>query len=124
MKWKYDNPTYRNKDDCSIRAFSKVLDKPYVDVKKELLQTKRLNRIEYYYYLDNLEKYIKINKLKEIKLKQEMTVEEFGDANEGSYIILVSEHMVGIVNGILYDNWDSRKEKIIKVWKKIKKVKP
>ena len=48
-----------------------------------------------------------------------MTVEEFGDANEGRYIILVSEHMIGIVDGILYDNWDSRKENIINVWKKI-----
>jgi hypothetical protein len=116
MEWRYDNPTYIDRDDCAIRSLAKLLDKPYVDVKADLLQLKRLNRIPRYYYLENIFKYIKIHKLKEIKVKSKLKVSDY--TSMGHYLILVDGHLLTVIDGVLYDNWDSRSQLIQKVWKK------
>jgi len=113
MKWTYDNPTYIDRDDCSIRAFAKLLDKPYVDVKNDLMQLKWLNRISRYYYMKNINKYIKQHKLIQIK----PTGKKVSDiTTHGRYLILVDGHLLTVINGILYDSWDSQNEIIQKIW--------
>ena len=113
MKWTYDNPTYIDRDDCSIRAFAKLLDKPYVDVKNDLMELKWLNRIARYYYLENIYKYIKRNNLIEIKPKGKKVKDITA---QGRYLILVDGHLLTVINGILYDNWDSQNEIIQRIW--------
>jgi hypothetical protein len=115
MEWRYDNPTYIDRDDCAIRSLAKLLDKPYVDVKADLLQLKWLNRIPRYYYMENIYKYIKIHKLREIKVKG-VKVSDY--TSMGHYLILVDGHLLTVIDGVLYDNWDSRNELVQRVWVK------
>ena len=115
MEWRYDNPTYIDRDDCAIRSLAKLLDKPYVDVKTDLLQLKWLNRIPRYYYIENIEKYIKIHKLREIKVKG-VKVSDY--TSMGHYLILVDGHLLTVINNVLYDNWDSRSQLVQRVWVK------
>lgn len=114
MKWVYDNPTYIDRDDCSIRAFAKLLDKPYVDIKKDLIRLKLLNRIKRYYYWDNVKKYIKMNNLQETKRFNRLKVKEIPD--KGKYLIYVDGHLLTVIDGVLYDSWDSRDEIIQSAW--------
>ena len=117
MKWVYDNPTYKDRDDCSIRSFAKLLDKPYTDVKRDLLQLKWLNRIPRYYYMDNIEIYIKQHRLKLIKLTEVMNIEQFLTEHPvGHYLFRVKGHLATGIDGVLYDSWDSSKERIYRVW--------
>jgi hypothetical protein len=115
MEWRYDNPTYIDRDDCAIRSLAKLLDKPYVDVKADLLQLKWLNRIPRYYYIENIEKYIKRHKLREIKVKG-VKVSDY--TSIGHYLILVDGHLLTVIDGVLYDNWDSRSQLVQRVWVK------
>ena len=115
MEWRYDNPTYIDRDDCAIRSLAKLLDKPYIDVKKDLLQLKWLNRIPRYYYMENVEKYIKRHKLVEIKVKG-VKVSDY--TSMGHYLILVDKHLLTVIDGVLYDNWDSRSQVVQRVWVK------
>ena len=115
MEWRYDNPTYIDRDDCAIRSLAKLLDKPYIDVKTDLLQLKWLNRIPRYYYMENIEKYIKRHKLREIKVKG-VKVSDY--TSMGHYLILVDGHLLTVIDGVLYDNWDSRNESVQRVWVK------
>jgi hypothetical protein len=115
MEWRYDNPTYIDRDDCAIRSLAKLLDKPYVDVKADLLQLKWLNRIPRYYYVEIIEKYIKRHKLREIKVKG-VKVSDY--TSMGHYLILVDGHLLTVIDGVLYDNWDSRNELVQRVWVK------
>ena len=115
MEWRYDNPTYIDRDDCAIRSLAKLLDKPYIDVKADLLQLKWLNRIPRYYYMENIEKYIKRHKLREIKVKG-VKVSDY--TSMGHYLILVDGHLLTVINNVLYDNWDSRNELVQRVWVK------
>ena len=115
MEWRYDNPTYIDRDDCAIRSLAKLLDKPYIDVKKDLLQLKWLNRIPRYYYMENIYKYIKIHKLREIKVKG-VKVSDY--TSMGHYLILVDGHLLTVIDGVLYDNWDSRSQVVERVWVK------
>ena len=115
MEWRYDNPTYIDRDDCAIRSLAKLLDKPYVDVKADLLQLKWLNRIPRYYYIENILKYIKIHKLREIKVKG-VKVSDY--TSMGHYLILVDAHLLTVIDNVLYDNWDSRNELVQRVWVK------
>jgi hypothetical protein len=93
-----------------------LLDKPYVDVKKDLMQLKRLNRLARYYYVENIEKYIKRHKLKEIKVKGKLKVSDY--TSMGHYLIMVDKHLLTVINGVLYDNWDSRSQVVERVWVK------
>jgi hypothetical protein len=115
MEWRYDNPTYIDRDDCAIRSLAKLLDKPYIDVKADLLQLKWLNRIPRYYYMENIEKYIKRHKLREIKVKG-VKVSDY--TSMGHYLILVDGHLLTVINNVLYDNWDSRSQLVQRVWVK------
>jgi hypothetical protein len=116
MEWRYDNPTYIDRDDCAIRSLAKLLDKPYVDVKADLLQLKWLNRIPRYYYMENIYKYIKRHKLREIKVKGKLKVSDY--TSMGHYLILTDGHLLTVINGVLYDNWDSRSQLVQRVWVK------
>jgi hypothetical protein len=116
VEWQYNNPTYVDRDDCAIRSLSVLLDKPYIDVKKDLMQLKWLNRIPRYYYMDNIEKYIKQHNLREIKVKGKIKVSEYNPM--GHYLILIDGHLLTVIDGVLYDSWDSRDEIIERIWVK------
>jgi hypothetical protein len=115
MEWRYDNPTYKDRDDCAIRSLAKLLDKPYVDVKKDLMQLKRLKRLARYYYVEIIEIYIKQHKLREIKVKG-VKVSDY--TSMGHYLIMVDGHLLTVIDGVLYDNWDSRSQLVQRVWVK------
>jgi len=81
-----------------------------------LLQLKWLNRIPRYYYMENIYKYIKRHKLREIKVKGKLMVSDY--TSMGHYLILVNGHLLTVINGVLYDNWDSRSQLVQRVWVK------
>jgi hypothetical protein len=123
LRWVYDNPTYKDRDDCSVRAFAKLLDKPYVDVKNELMQLKRLNRIPRYYDWGNIAKYIKRHKLKSLRLDRELTIKDFLEQFPvGKFLFYInmgnSGHLATGIDGVLYDSWDSSGEFTIDIWQK------
>jgi hypothetical protein len=93
-----------------------LLDKPYVDVKKDLMQLKRLNRLARYYYVENIEIYISQHKLREIKVKGKLKVSDY--TSIGHYLIMVNGHLLTVIDGVLYDNWDSRSQLVQRVWVK------
>jgi hypothetical protein len=66
--------------------------------------------------MENIEKYIKRHKLREIKVKGKLKVSDY--TSMGHYLILVDGHLLTVIDGVLYDNWDSRSQLIQKVWKK------
>jgi hypothetical protein len=120
LKWIYDNPTYKDRDDCSVRAFAKLLDKPYVDVKADLIELKRLNRETRYYYMSNIERYIKRYQLTRLTLDRVLTIGEFLEQHpEGRYLFRVKGHLATGIDGVLYDSWDSSNQRIYRLWAKI-----
>jgi hypothetical protein len=80
------------------------------------MQLKWLNKIAKYYYLENIFKYIKIHNLREIKVKGKLKVSDY--TSMGHYLILVDGHLLTVIDGVLYDNWDSRSQLVQRVWVK------
>jgi hypothetical protein len=65
--------------------------------------------------MENVEKYIKQNKLVEIKVKG-VKVSDY--TSIGHYLIMVDGHLLTVIDGVLYDNWDSRSQLVQRVWVK------
>jgi len=120
MEWRYDNPTYKDRNDCSVRSFAKLLDKPYVDVKADLIELKRLNKETRYYYMSNIERYIKRHQLTRLTLDRVLTIGEFLEQHpKGRYLFRVKGHLATGIDGVLYDSWDSSNQRIYRLWAKI-----
>lgn len=114
--YKHYNPNPHGKfvGDCIIRALTKIFDKSWDNI-----------GLEYFIFAYNekdmpssnavLKKFLKQNGYKKKLLPDECpecyTVDDFSnDFGLGKYIVGTGTHIIAIVNGIIYDSWDSRNE--------------
>lgn len=116
------NPYDRSVGDCVVRALSKALDqswdKTYIDICLEgylmgdmpsanavwgaYLKTKGFKR----HLIDD-------------KYPHDYTVEQFcNDHPRGTYVLALSTHIVCVIDGTLYDSWQSGNEIVIYCWLK------
>lgn len=121
--------------DCSVRAISLALNKDYREVKQILNESaKRLRTHEYNSSKNIIEVISNVfhqGKYTDIR-DQKLTVEQFADQHpSGIYIIgcgrtpdahkqyrySLGGHIVTIINGKVFDTWDSRDWYVIKYWK-------
>lgn len=112
------NPTGRHVGDCTVRAISKAMgqawDKTYWGlcieggIAKDMPSSNAvwgayLKRYGYHRHL----------------APDDITVGEFAEKyDQGTYILALSGHVVCVVDGILYDTWDSSNEIVLYYWTK------
>lgn len=116
------NPHKKNVGDCIIRALTKIFDRTWDDI-----------GLEYYIFAFNekdvpssnivLKKFLKQYGYKKKLLPNECpdcyTVENFSENfGLGKYIVGTGSHIIAIVDGVVYDTWDSRNENIIYYFEK------
>lgn len=116
------NPFDINDDDCAIRAISIITEKSWETVYMDLV------------VLGITKGRMPTNKsvcnsyLKSLGFVREVipntcpdcyTVNDFCNDNRiGKYILVTDSHMVAVINGDLYDTWDSSNEIPLFYWKK------
>ena len=107
--------------DCVVRAISKAFDKDYLETRRELNLVKRelgfqsYKKTKFIYkYLSNYERLIiRVEKGKP-RLKGYDFVEKYP---KGTYILKMTGHITVVVDGVLYDLWDSRYRSVYTAWK-------
>ena len=120
-----NNPFNIHDDDCAIRSISKITDKPwekvYMDLavlgitKGRMPTTKAVCNS----YLSSLgfERELIPNTCPDC-----YTVEDFSkDYPTGEYILATDDHLVAVVDGNIYDTWNSSNEVPMFFWKRKEK---
>lgn len=119
--------------DCSVRSISLAFDKDYREVKRLLNESLRKSGGHAYNSSKNilyvLRNYLGVGHIQDIR-SQELTVEEFANNNPtGTYLIgchkspnpnqeyIFGNHLVTIINGKIFDTWDSRNYYVCKAIK-------
>lgn len=118
------NAQNRNTTDCVIRALSLVYDLDYRDVHNEL---NRIKRDEGFVAFNSFRTYATFLRRHGFESTEDIsdivTVDEFADAHpDGTYCVHCknptgsSTHMVAILDGTIYDSWDSRYYNVTRYW--------
>ena len=121
MQWEsYNaNPQYKRVGDCTVRAISKALDQDW--------ETTFLWLCLYGFIFSDMPS---SNQVWGAYLRDKgfvrhandcecVTVECFCKENpNGCYILSLDKHVVTVIDGVLYDTWDSSDEIVIYYWKK------
>lgn len=116
------NPDNLNVGDCSVRALSIAMDKPWKDVYMALaLHGLRLsdmpssNRV-WGDYLDTQN--FKLRLIPD-SCPECYTIKDFAQERPiGRYVVGTGTHVVAVIDGDYYDSWDSGAEKPLYFWKK------
>lgn len=102
------NPDGDRENDCVTRAISLACDIPYADVRKMLFHTAKLLNCEklcvmcYKFLIEDVLKCKRVN-------CDGMTPADFADLNpRGIYLLRVSGHIICLMDGCIYDIFDSR----------------
>ena len=115
------------KDDygnCVIRAFTKVLNKEWMQVFEELLPIVR----EFQCMPDEktcYEKYLKSNGFAYHGISNKAgskrpTVDSFAkEHKQGCFFLILANHVVAVVDGIYFDTWDSGDKSLYGYWEKV-----
>ena len=115
------NPLHRRADDCTVRAISTALNKPWEEVYADLC----LEGLKFYDMPSANHvwgAYLK-DKGFERSLVDDCgrdcyTVADFAqDHPEGTYILAISGHVVAVQDGDYYDSWNSGSEIPIYYWR-------
>lgn len=111
-----ENPAGRNVGDCTVRAISKALDCDWLTaylglcIEGAVVGDMPSANAVWGSFLDR-------RGFDRALTPDGITVEEFADDNpRGVFILALSGHVVCIVDGVLYDSWDSRNEIVIFYW--------
>lgn len=102
------NPDGDRENDCVTRAISLACDIPYADVRKMLFHTAKLLNCEklcvmcYKFLIEDVLKCKRVN-------CDGMMPADFADLNpRGIYLLRVSGHIICLMDGCIYDIFDSR----------------
>lgn len=117
-----NNPFNIHDDDCAIRSISKITDKPwekvYMDLavlgitKGRMPTTKTICNA--YLKEQGFEREIIPNTCPDC-----YTVNDFCNDNPtGEYILATDDHMIAVIDGNVYDTWDSSGEIPMFYWKR------
>lgn len=112
------NPTGKNVGDCAVRALSRAMGKGWLSTYLGLCIEGALcgdmpsaNAV--------WGAYLARNGFARRLAPDGVTVGEFARAHpSGVYVLALSGHVVCIVDGILYDTWDSSRELVLYYWQK------
>ena len=111
-----NNPEGLTTDDCVTRAITLGSGLPYEEVSEKLWLTAdlfncdRLCRFCYSRFIECVLGFKQVN-------CDGMTVQEFAERHpRGKYIIRVPSHLTSLVNGNVYDIWDTRLENCDICW--------
>ena len=116
------NPLHRKADDCTVRAIAKVLGERWEDVYADLC----LEGLRFYdmpsanhVWGSYLKKRGFRRRIIPDSCPQCYTVADFAlDHPHGSYILALSGHVVPVIEGDVYDTWDSTSRIPIYYWEK------
>ena len=136
--WKQYNANSRNRHtgDCVVRSISLAYGKDYDETHKELLSFAHDMEADNYYYVSVFSRYLSTLGHKgqmgteafyslcgHSKQIEPVTIEDFCKDNPtGTYILLNgkkpggSGHLACVIDGNLYDSWDSSKQYVTRVW--------
>lgn len=122
MKFVEYNPV-DEKGSCVVRTFTKLLDKDFYIVKKELLQLAKELGYEDYREIAVFEKYMSNNNYEKITIKVKNT--DNLKLKKGKYVVFCKNgneyHMFPIIDDVIYDkNKKCFGQTIISIYKKIK----
>lgn len=118
MRFIYYNPNLKhNVGDCTVRALSKALNQNWEQTFVGLC-------LEGFIYKDMPSSnfvwgsYLKHHGYHRELPPDDITVEEFANLYpKGKYILALSEHVVCIIDNVLYDTWNSKNEIVLYFWK-------
>ncbi len=116
------NPQNNRADDCTVRAISKALDQNWEEtfvglcVKGfEMGDMPSANHVWNAYLRDKGF----TRKAVPDSCPDCYTVSQFcKDYPKGRFILALGEHVVTVINGVLYDSWDSSDEPIFYIWQR------
>lgn len=124
MAYEYYNPNPIGKrtGDCIIRALCKVLDMPWMDVHVGLA----LQGLEIYETMESnatWDLYLRKKGYKRYAIPNTCpncyTVADFcRDHPEGSFVLGTGTHAIAVIDGVIYDTWDSSLEIPVFYWSK------
>lgn len=115
--WLNENPLNRNVGDCTVRAISTALGQDWNTTYWGLC-------LEGYLLKDMpssnevWRKYLSRFGLKRRPAPPHTTVNEFARAHpRGVYLLGLNSHVVCVIDGTLYDTWDSGEKEVLYYWK-------
>ena len=115
--WHNENPLNRNVGDCTVRAISTALDQDwdttYIGLCLEgyLLKDMPSSNEVWRSYLSRYG-------LERRPAPAHTTVNEFARTHQrGTYLLGLNSHVVCIIDGTLYDTWDSGEKEVLYFWK-------
>ena len=115
--WHNENPFQKNVGDCTVRAISTALnqdwDTTYIGLCLEgyLLKDMPSSNEVWRSYLSQYG-------LERRPAPPNTTVNEFARAHQrGTYLLGLNSHVVCIIDGTLYDTWDSGEKEVLYYWK-------
>lgn len=114
------NPDDNNSEDCTVRAISVFLNKPWNDIYWDLaIEGFLMKRMP---VEDRVwSRYLERQGCKFSRIPNECpmcyTVNDFTEKHRhGRYLLKVADHVVCSVNGYYYDTWDSGNEIVLFYW--------
>ena len=116
------NPENKNIGDCSIRAICTATPLTYQQAKK-LLETKVFESGAAWNTVKNITAALADLGI-EVKAASRETVNSFTKHCDtgASYVVFVAKHAVAVVNGVIYDTWDSSR-RFVKLVAKVSREK-
>lgn len=112
------SPFGKNVGDCTVRALSKALNQDWHETYFGLCIEGAL-RGDMPSANATWGAYLRRHGFQRELAPEDTTVAEFSDAHpDGTYILALSSHVVCIVDGVLYDTWDSSHEIVLYFWRK------
>lgn len=115
--WLNENPYNRNVGDCTVRAISTALDQDWdttywgMCLEGYLLKDMPSSNEVWRKYLSRFGLYRR-------KVPPGITVNEFARTHpRGTYLLGLNSHVVCVIDGVLYDTWDSGEREVLYYWK-------
>lgn len=115
--WLNENPYNRNVGDCTVRAISTALDQDWDTtylglclegyIKKDMPSSN-----------DVWDRYLSRFGFRQRTVSPGITVNEFARTHRhGTYLLGLDSHVVCVIDGTLFDTWDSGGREVICYWK-------
>lgn len=115
--WHNENPLDRNVGDCTVRSISTALNQDWdttycgLCIEGYILKDMPSSNEVWRQYLARFG-------LERQKASPRMTVNEFARTHpRGVYLLGLNSHVVCIVDGTIFDTWDSGEKEVLYYWK-------
>lgn len=112
------NPKGKNVEDCTVRAMSKALNQDWdstywgLSIEGALLKNMPSSK-------EVWDSYLRRHGFDKALAPDNMSVDEFMKTHpRGTYLLALSNHVVCLQDGEIFDTWDSTNETVIFYWKR------